>query len=124
MNASSESRVGTETNCAAVACDALGIAGVTLNDGPVTWGQIADALSRHCHLVPVAFPPDTTVGDFWLRHTVGKYLMVYSNPKRPDGSDGAHHISTLVDGKIHNTTPLLLSQFLRWADQVLEPQKV
>jgi hypothetical protein len=120
MNSSSESRVGTDTNCAAVACDALGIAGLVLDDQAFTYGAVMDALAPFCKLAPVAFPPDTTVGDFWLRHPTGKYLLVYANPKRADGSDGACHISTLVDSKIHNTTPLLLQQKLKWADQVLE----
>jgi hypothetical protein len=119
MNSSSESRVGTETNCAAVACDALGIAGLTLNDTAVTWGALADALAPHCKLVPVPFPPGCCVSDFWLRHPVGKFLLVYANPMREDGGEGALHVSAMVDGAIRNTTSILLQQRLHWAVQVI-----
>jgi hypothetical protein len=92
---------------------------VTLADGPVTYGELLTALEPFCKLVRAVFPPATSVSDFWRTHPYGKYLLVYKNPTREDGSDGSHHISALVDGRLHNSTPLLMQQLLCWADEII-----
>src|ERR1700722_20053813 len=112
LNANSEKRAGTFDNCAAICVDDLGIPGVTLADGPITYGELLAALEPYCKLAPASFPPTVSVSNFWRTHPSGKFLLVYKNPIREDGSEGSFHISALVDGAIRNTTPLLLQQRL------------
>jgi hypothetical protein len=118
MNGNSKNRRGTETNCVSLAVDDLDI-GLSLDVPPIPFYALIGALSHHCKITSVPFPPATSVKDFFLHHLQGKYLLLFRNPKRDDGTLGSMHVSALVSGTLHNCTELLLQQPLIEAPEFL-----
>jgi hypothetical protein len=118
MNGDSKNRRGTEINCVSIAVDDLDI-GLSLDVPPIPFYALIGSLSHHCKIVNVPFPPRTSVKDYFLHHQTGKYLLLFRNPKRDDGTLGSMHVSTLTNGTLHNCTEALLLQPLIEAQEFL-----
>ena len=119
MNGNSEVRQGNAYNCVAIAVDDLKIPGVLLDVPPIPFYALIGALSHHCTIVKVQFPPGTSVKDFWRTHPTGKFLLCFSNPPHDDGTPADLHVCALTDGNLHNCTEVLLHQPLIEAQQFL-----